>query len=216
MAKAMQLTTIWASQDGEAGSPTARPGPSHPPPAPVSVSPPYAWRRALQMQPPALASGLKAQPCKFHLQTGRLCPQRLPEEHSGTGGKCTTARDRFFSKSNLWWVGGAGSEGGMVQSKPPPDLVKHLLEHICPSEVAVCCSCFWNGVDVSIFGCCAVSKPPKGFEFPESPSLMTHSYPSGQKPVPASHVRAEAPPTSEPGGRAPSSGDRQVVDRRPL
>ena len=49
------------------------PGPSHPPPAPVSVSPPYAWRMALQMQPPALASGLKAQPCEVHLQTGRLC-----------------------------------------------------------------------------------------------------------------------------------------------
>ena len=82
------------------------PGPSHPPPAPVSMSPPYAWRMALQVQPPALASGLKAQPCAVHLQTGRLCLQSLPEKHSWHRRSMPDIQGQILLQVKSRWVGG--------------------------------------------------------------------------------------------------------------
>lgn len=73
MAKAMQLTTIWASQDREGRLPTARPWPFSSPPAPVSVSPPMPGEGLFRCSP-CFGIWPKGQPCEVHLQTGRLCP----------------------------------------------------------------------------------------------------------------------------------------------
>lgn len=66
-------------------------------------------------------------------------------------------------------------KGWMVQSKPPQTWSSTFWNTSAPQEWLFAALVSGMELMFSIFGCCAVSKPPKGFEFPGVPSLMTHS-----------------------------------------